>query len=157
PDACIASDLDFLGNRLPDREEQVKSFFLHPAADAQQLVVLLGGSGWDKDRLPASVRYVGHVGTGDHNAFNSTPRAVLNISRADMAAYGFSPATRVFEAAGAGACLTSRVVGIDSDPHYLRQAQFASERLVLPIELREMSVYEIAGLGTTFDFVIFMG
>lgn len=51
----------------------------------------------------------------------------------------------------------SRVVGIDSDPHYLRQAQFASEHLGLPIELREMSVYEIAGLGTKFDFVIFMG
>jgi spore maturation protein CgeB len=30
---------------------------------------------------------------------------VLNISRESMARYGFSPATRVFEAAGAGACL----------------------------------------------------
>ena len=43
----------------------------------------------------------------DHNAFNVTPRAVLNISRQDMAATGFSPATRVFEAAGAGACLAT--------------------------------------------------
>ena len=34
-----------------------------------------------------------------------TPQAVLNISRESMARYGFSPATRVFEAAGAGACL----------------------------------------------------
>jgi spore maturation protein CgeB len=45
------------------------------------------------------------VYTRDHNAFNCTPRAVLNISRDSMARYGFSPATRVFEAAGAGACL----------------------------------------------------
>jgi len=30
---------------------------------------------------------------------------VLNISRDSMARYGFSPATRVFEAAGAGACI----------------------------------------------------
>ncbi len=30
---------------------------------------------------------------------------MLNISRESMARYGFSPATRVFEAAGAGACL----------------------------------------------------
>jgi spore maturation protein CgeB len=30
---------------------------------------------------------------------------VLNISRESMARYGFSPATRVFEAAGAAACL----------------------------------------------------
>jgi spore maturation protein CgeB len=53
------------------------------------------------------VRSVGHVYTRDHNAFNCTPRAVLNISRDSMARYGFSPATRVFEAAGAGACLIS--------------------------------------------------
>ena len=30
---------------------------------------------------------------------------MLNVSRESMAANGFSPATRVFEAAGAGACL----------------------------------------------------
>ena len=30
---------------------------------------------------------------------------MLNIARDSMAAIGFSPATRVFEAAGAGACL----------------------------------------------------
>ena len=50
---------------------------------------------------------MGHVYTRDHNAFNCTPRAVLNISRDSMARYGFSPATRVFEAAGAGACIVT--------------------------------------------------
>ncbi|RYY63597.1 MAG: hypothetical protein EOO24_57395, partial [Comamonadaceae bacterium] len=45
--------------------------------------------------------------TADHNAFNCTPRAVLNISRESMARYGFSPATRVFEAAGAAACIVT--------------------------------------------------
>jgi spore maturation protein CgeB len=48
---------------------------------------------------------VGHVYTRDHNAFNCTPTAVLNVNRESMARYGFSPPTRVFEAAGAGACL----------------------------------------------------
>src|SRR5690606_34963380 len=44
-----------------------------------------------------------------------TPQAVLNISRDSMARYGHSPATRVFEAAGAGACLiTDRWVGIEA-------------------------------------------
>ena len=37
--------------------------------------------------------------------FNCSPRAVLNVNRESMARYGHSPATRVFEAAGAGACL----------------------------------------------------
>src|SRR5207245_10431275 len=66
---------------------------------------VLGGSGWDDKPLGQNVHYVGHVYTADHNAFNCTPTAVLNISRDSMARYGFSPATRVFEAAGAGACL----------------------------------------------------
>ena len=53
----------------------------------------------------SGVQYLGHVYTADHNAFNATPMAVLNVSRESMARYGFSPATRVFEAAGAAACL----------------------------------------------------
>jgi spore maturation protein CgeB len=67
---------------------------------------VLGGSGWDQGiELPGNVRYVGHVYTRDHNAFNCSPIAVINVNRDSMATYGFSPPTRVFEAAGAGACL----------------------------------------------------
>ncbi|MBV8519594.1 MAG: glycosyltransferase [Acidobacteria bacterium] len=99
------ADLLFLGNRLPDREARVEEFFLRAASLLPEKRFLLGGSGWADKPLPRSVRYLGHVFTGDHNAFNATPRAVLNISRESMAANGWSPATRVFEAAGAGACL----------------------------------------------------
>ena len=57
---------------------------------------------------------LGHLGTCHHNAFNCSARAVLNISRDSMADNGFSPATRVFEAAGAGACIiTDKWEGID--------------------------------------------
>jgi len=104
-DERFACDLVFLGNRLPDREARVEEFFLRAAEAAPSRQFLLGGSGWDDKPMPANVKYLGHVGTGDHNAFNCTPMAVLNISRESMARYGFSPATRVFEAAGAGACL----------------------------------------------------
>ena len=105
PDPRFEADLGFLGNRLPDREARVEAFFLAAASLLPERRFLLGGSGWDDKPLPASVRYIGHVYTADHNAFNCTPRAVLNVSRESMARYGFSPATRVFEAAGAGACL----------------------------------------------------
>jgi spore maturation protein CgeB len=104
PDPRFEGDLSFLGNRLPDREERVERFFLG-AAERYSGRFVLGGSGWGDKALPANVRYVGHVYTRDHNAFNCTPRAVLNVSRESMARYGFSPATRVFEAAGAGACI----------------------------------------------------
>lgn len=105
PDPRFEGELGFLGNRLPDREARVEEFFLKAAEARPQARFLLGGAGWGDRPLPPNVRYLGHVGTADHNAFNATPRAVLNVNRASMAAYGFSPPTRVFEAAGAGACL----------------------------------------------------
>jgi spore maturation protein CgeB len=105
PDPRFTAHLGFLGNRLPDREARVEEFFLKAAALLPDFPFLLGGSGWGDKPRPDNVDYVGHVYTRDHNAFNATPRAVLNISRESMARYGFSPATRVFEAAGAGACL----------------------------------------------------
>jgi spore maturation protein CgeB len=104
-DPRYAGNLGFLGNRLPDREARVEEFFLHAATALPDRTFLLGGSGWGDKRMPGNVHYVGHVYTRDHNAFNSTPTAVLNVNRESMARYGFSPPTRVFEAAGAAACL----------------------------------------------------
>ncbi len=107
PDPRFAGALGFLGNRLPDRERRVEEFFLRSAELLPELGFVLGGSGWHDKALPPNVRYLGHVYTHEHNALNSTLGAVLNISRDSMARAGFSPATRVFEAAGAGACVIS--------------------------------------------------
>jgi spore maturation protein CgeB len=104
-DQRFAADLGFLGNRLPDREARVRELFLDVAAARPGRSFVLGGAGWEPHLLPANVRWVGHVYTRDHNAFNATPLAVLNVNRDSMAAVGWSPPTRVFEAAGAGACL----------------------------------------------------
>jgi spore maturation protein CgeB len=104
-DPAFAADLGFLGNRLPDREARVGEFFLNVAPKLPGKTFLLGGSGWADKQMAPNVRYAGHVYTHQHNAFNCTPGAVLNVNRESMARYGFSPPTRVFEAAGAGACL----------------------------------------------------
>jgi spore maturation protein CgeB len=114
-DARFEADLGFLGHRLPDREARVEEFFLDAAEQLPEQKFLLGGLGWDTKTLPANVKHLGHIYTADHNAFNCTPRMVLNISRASMARFGFSPATRVFEAAGSAACLiTDAWEGIDT-------------------------------------------
>ncbi|CAA9524682.1 MAG: Spore_germination_protein_CgeB [uncultured Sphingosinicella sp.] len=104
-DERFASDLAFLGNRLPDREARVEEFFLRAASALPERQFLIGGNGWETKGMPANVRHLGHVYTHQHNAFNCTPLAVLNVARDSMAHIGFSPATRVFEAAGAAACL----------------------------------------------------
>jgi spore maturation protein CgeB len=115
PDPRFAGDLGFLGNRLPDREARVEEFFLKPAGALPEQQFLLGGNGWPDRALPPNVRAVGHVYTRDHNAFNAGTRAVLNVNRDSMARFGYSPATRVFEAAGAGACLiTDAFVGVEA-------------------------------------------
>ncbi|MFC3077326.1 glycosyltransferase [Phenylobacterium terrae] len=101
----FAADLSFLANRLPDREARVERFFLDAAARLPEKRFLLGGNGWGDKPMPPNVAAIGHVGTADHNAFNCSALAVLNVARDSMADVGFSPATRVFEAAGAGACL----------------------------------------------------
>jgi spore maturation protein CgeB len=107
PEGRFAADISFLGNRLPDREARVEEFFLRPAAALPGMRFLLAGSGWGDRPLPPSVRYLGHLYTADHNVFNTSARLVLNVARDSMADVGFSPATRVFEAAGAAACVVT--------------------------------------------------
>jgi spore maturation protein CgeB len=105
PELRFACDLGLIANRLPDRERRIDEFFVEVAADLPDRRFLLGGSGWADKKLSANITYLGHIYTHDHNAFNASALAVLNVSRDSMAAYGFSPATRVFEAAGAAACI----------------------------------------------------
>jgi len=51
----------------------------------------------------------------------------------------------------------ARVLGIDFDEDYLAQARFAAEVQGLDIEFEQMSVYDVAKLGQTFDVVFFIG
>ena len=51
----------------------------------------------------------------------------------------------------------SRVVGIDSDEHYLVQARFAASMSDLDIEFHRMDIYDVPQLKERFDLVLFMG
>lgn len=50
-----------------------------------------------------------------------------------------------------------RVLGIDVDDRYLRQARFAAEVLGWEIELEKLSVYDVNQIRGQFDYVLFMG
>ena len=114
PDPQLSSDLTFIGHRLPDREARVEEFFLRAARLAPKMSFLLGGEGWSNKQLPHNVRWIGHVPADRHNAVNCSARMVLNVNRDSMARVGFSPPTRVFEAAGCGACvMTDSWTGIE--------------------------------------------
>jgi spore maturation protein CgeB len=151
PDPRFTADLAFLGNRLPDREARVEQFFLEPAAALADRQFLIGGNGWESKGLPPNVRHLGHVFTHEHNAFNCTPLAVLNVARDSMANIGFSPATRVFEAAGAAACLiTDAWEGIeqflepDEEVLVARDGQDVAEHVRALTPVRARSIGEAA-------------
>ena len=150
-DERFSCDLAFLGNRLPDRESRVEEFFLKPAALLPEQRFLIGGNGWESKAMPGNVRHRGHVYTAEHNAFNCTPRAVLNVARDSMAHIGFSPATRVFEAAGAAACLiTDAWEGIeqflqpDAEVLVARDGQDVAEHLATLTPLRAEAIGQAA-------------
>jgi spore maturation protein CgeB len=151
PDPRFACDLGFLANRLPDREARVEEFFLKAATLLPDRQFMIGGNGWHDKGMPANVRAIGHVGTGSHNAFNCTPRTVLNVARDSMADIGFSPATRVFEAAGAAACLiTDAWEGIeqflqpDSEVLVARDGQDVAEHLAALTQERAHAIGQAA-------------
>lgn len=102
----FAADLSFLGHRLPDREARVQHFFFGAARRRPELKFLLAGEGWARPEA-VNVRICGYVGPQRHNALNASTRLVLNLNREAMAQTGFSPPTRIFEAAGAGAAIVS--------------------------------------------------
>jgi spore maturation protein CgeB len=148
PDTKFAADLAFLGNRLPDREARVDELFLRAAACTPERRFLLGGAGWEDKPLPPNVTYVGHVGTAEHNAFNATPLAVLNVTRDSMAANGWSPPTRVFEAAGAGACLiTDAWEGIEDFLEPDVEVLVAADGEAVATHLRRLSANRARRIG----------
>jgi len=68
---------------------------------------LLAGDGWEECEMPPNARVVGHVGTGHHNAFNSSAHTMLNVVHSGAARHGYCPGPQLFEAAGAAACMIS--------------------------------------------------
>jgi spore maturation protein CgeB len=149
PRGELACDLAFLGNRLPDREARVEEFFFGAAARLPRRSFLLGGNGWQErvGRAP-NVRYLGHVAPGDHNSLNRGALAVLNVSRDSMAANGWSPATRVFEAAGAGACLiTDAWEGLEDFLEPGREVLVAQDGAEVADLLDELDPERARGIG----------
>jgi spore maturation protein CgeB len=147
-DPRFSADLALLANRLPDREERVEEFFLRPAGLLPERSFLLAGNGWGDKAVPPNVRLLGHVGTVDHNAFNSTPLAVSNVTRDSMVANGWSPATRVFEVAGAAACqITDAWEGIEDFLVPEREVLVAHDGAEVADHLRELDPGRAAMLG----------
>lgn len=147
-DFSLDCDLVLVANRLPDRERRVEEFFIKAAKLDPDLRFILGGEGWGGKALPDNIRWIGHVATGDHNRVNCAARMVLNLNRDSMAHVGFSPPTRVFEAAGAGASvITDSWAGIETFFVPGKEILVASSAEDIVRLLRETTEDQAAAIG----------
>jgi spore maturation protein CgeB len=107
--------LSYLGTYAEDRQEALRALFLEPAARSPERRFVLGGSLYPAD-FPwgPNVWYVPHVDPADHGSFYASSPLTLNVTRAAMAAYGWCPSGRLFEAAACGvAALSDDWEGLD--------------------------------------------
>jgi spore maturation protein CgeB len=103
-------DLSYMGTYAPDRQEKVDQLFLEPARRHPELRFVLAGSlyPWEWEwRWPANIRRIEHVRPQDHPRLYSSSRVALNITRGEMARWGWCPSGRFFEAAACGTPLIS--------------------------------------------------
>lgn len=101
-------DLSYLGTYAADRQAAVAALFAEPARLRPERRFLLGGSGYDGSfPWQANIFAIQHVPPPEHPAFFSSSRLTLNVTRGDMAAMGYCPSGRLFEAAACGVPLLS--------------------------------------------------
>lgn len=114
PDFCC--DLSYMGTYSADRQAKVDELLLEPSRRHPDKTFMLAGSlyPWNWE-WPKNVRRLEHVAPADHSRFYSSSRLTLNITRGEMAANGWCPSGRFFEAAACGTPLiTDPWEGLDS-------------------------------------------
>jgi spore maturation protein CgeB len=103
-----AADLSYLGTYAEDRQAALEALLLAPARALPRSRFAIGGSQYPSDFSWApNIHYLWHVPPSEHAAFYCSARLNLNVTRAPMAAMGYCPSGRLFEAAACGAALIS--------------------------------------------------
>jgi spore maturation protein CgeB len=99
----FACDLSYMGTFAEDRQSKVEELFLSPASRYPEKEFVLAGSMYPWEwQWPSNVRRMEHVSPAEHPAFYSSSRLTLNITRSEMARWGWCPSGRFFEASACG-------------------------------------------------------
>jgi spore maturation protein CgeB len=101
-------DLGYLGTFSTDRQPAINRLVCRPARGWQQGRFAVAGSLYPAGlRWPANVERIEHIEPGAHARFFAHQRFTLNVTRADMIRWGYSPSVRLFEAAACGVPIIS--------------------------------------------------
>ncbi len=105
---CFAADLSYLGTYAADRQPALERFLVAAARLRPGRTFVIGGAQYP-EAFPwtDNINFVRHLPPGDHPAFYASSRLTLNVTRAAMAASGWCPSGRLFEAAACGAAIVT--------------------------------------------------
>ncbi|HEX7118125.1 MAG TPA: glycosyltransferase [Longimicrobiales bacterium] len=108
PRAEYACALGYMGTYAPDRQPGVEALLVEPARRRPSSIFVVAGPQYPPELAwPSNVRRFEHVPPADHASFYSANRLTLNVTRAEMRRWGWSPSVRIFEAAACGAAIVS--------------------------------------------------
>lgn len=97
------ADLSYIGTYAADRQAALETLFVEAAKDRPDARFVLAGAGYPADfPWTDNVWFVRHLPPAEHPAFYASSRLTLNVTRGDMAAMGWCPSGRLFEAAACG-------------------------------------------------------
>jgi spore maturation protein CgeB len=108
PHPQYISDFSYLGTYAADRQNALDRFFVEAARARPRSKFMIAGAQYPLDfPWTDNIHFVRHLPPAEHSAFFSSSGMTLNITRADMAANGWCPSGRLFEAAACGTPIVS--------------------------------------------------
>jgi spore maturation protein CgeB len=103
PQNNFRGDLSYLGTYAPDRQRALENLLIEPARRLPDRWFVIGGALYPVDfPWTRNIRFVRHLPPGMHPAFYCSSPLTLNVTREPMAAMGYCPSGRLFEAAACG-------------------------------------------------------
>jgi spore maturation protein CgeB len=144
----FSCDLSYMGTYSADRQTKVDELLIVPSRRHPEKQFLLAGSLYPWQwHWPQNVRRIEHIAPADHARFYSSSRITLNITRGEMAASGWCPSGRFFEAAACGTpVITDAWEGLDSffdlesELRVVSSAEEVQQALLMPAaELQAMA------------------
>jgi spore maturation protein CgeB len=148
PRADFHCDVSYLGTYAEDRQAALELLFIEPARRLPEKRFCIAGAQYPANfPWTPNVFFVRHLPPPDHPAFYGSGRITLNVTRRAMAAMGYCPSGRLFEAAACGAPLLSDAwPGLDTFFEPQREILIANstEDAVTALQLSDAELKRVA-------------
>lgn len=140
--------MGYMGTYAADRQPRLETLLFQTARARPNDRFLLAGPQYPPMDLPPNVRHQVHLYARDHAAFYSSNHTTLNLTRDAMRRYGWSPASRLFEAAACGACIISDTwPGLETLLEPGREVLLADTRAEVAAHLETLTPQRRAAIG----------